>query len=79
MTLSLRGRRLNGLPGLTLICIVIALNLARHREGIYIEEGLGSLARDLSRAEWGGCWWYPLGFQAPGPSKPMVPEGAWLS
>ena len=69
----------NGLPVGTLLCIVVALNLARHADGIYVDERLSDMAHSLSDRPWGGSWWYPVAFRMPSPSKPMVPEGAWLS
>lgn len=75
--LSIRGRRVNGLPAGTLICVVAALNMARHAGGSYVEIGISTLARDLSGPQWGGCWWFPIAFRMPGPSQPMIPDGAW--
>ena len=79
MSLTLRGRRVNGLPVRTLCTIIAILNMARHGNGVYVEIGLSHLARNLSDSGWGGCWWYGVRVYPPGPSRPMVPKGAWLS
>ena len=78
--LTIRGRRLNGLPVGTLICMVAVLNMARHGGGTYVEMGLGALARGLSERAWGGSWWRLVCFRGQPPQiRGMRPTGAWLS
>ncbi len=76
---SVWGKRLNALPVRTLITIVVALNLSRHAGGVYVEDGLKRLARDMAGEQWGGSWWYPMVFRLPKPMVPVVPAAEWLS
>ncbi len=76
---SVWGKRLNALPVRTLITIVVALNLARRAGGYYVEDGVKRLAREMSEAEFGGWWWYPITFRLPKPMVPWVPKYMELS
>jgi len=76
--LTLRGRRVNGLPAGTLICIVAVLNLARHGEGVYVEPCLASLCAKLAWSQWGGSYWV-IPVSKVWVTGAMVPTGAWLS